>query len=127
MSDREALEDLLKTVKPLAMSGLKRPAGMGGQTALAGTLAERWSTKQRLIERLLQEEDAREALDRFETRTREFVERNPTLSGWRDKAGQPWRADLVLETCDEVRIHLDSWDAEDDFDDDSPDDGDGDD
>src|SRR5690349_10325459 len=67
MSDREALEDLLKTVKPLAASGLKRPTGVGSsQSTLATTLAERWSTKQRLIERLLQETDPRAALDLFE-------------------------------------------------------------
>ena len=38
--------------------------------------------------------------------------------GWRDKAGQAWQADLVLQACDEIRVHLDSWDAEDDFEDD---------
>ena len=119
MSDRDALTELLKTVKPLALTGLKTPTGIQtGPASLTATLTQRWSTKQRLIERLLQETDVRDALDRFEARTRDFVERYPAQPGWRDKAGQEWRADLVLQACDEIRVHLDSWDAEDDFEDD---------
>lgn len=128
MSDREALEDLLKTVKPLALSGLKRPAGVnGGPSPLASTLAERWATKQRLIERLLAEPEPRAALDTFEARTTDFVAKYPDKPGWTDKAGQAWRADLVLQVCEEVRVHLDSWDADDEFDVDDDADGDADD
>ena len=119
MSDRDALNELLKTVKPLALTGLKTPSGMqSGPASLTATLTQRWTTKQRLIERLLQETDVRDALDRFEARTRDFVESHPGQSGWRDKAGQEWRADLVLQACDEIRLHLDSWDAEDNFEED---------
>lgn len=126
MSDHEALQDLLKTVKPLAASGLRRPnAFQGGQSDLTNSLALRWVTKQRLIERLLTEADPRDALDRFEARTQEFQAKYPDLPGWKDKAGIEWRADLVLAACDEVRTHLDSWDAEDDFTDDEDDDDEG--
>ncbi len=122
-SDREALQELLKTVKPLASQGLKRPPGVtGGPTTLVSTLTERWTTKQRLIERLLQEDDPRQALDQFETRTREFVTKYPDRPGWTDKAGQEWRADLVLQSCEEIHDHLDSWDVtDDDFADDDSD------
>ncbi|MFN8471878.1 MAG: hypothetical protein U0822_06760 [Anaerolineae bacterium] len=114
-SDREALQELLKTVKPLASQGLKRPSGVGsGSSSLVSTLTERWSTKERLIERLLQENEPRQALDQFETRTREFTEKYPDRKGWTDKAGQEWGADLVLQSCEEIRDHLDSWDVNDD-------------
>jgi hypothetical protein len=124
MSDRDALQDLLKTVKPLALSGLKTPVGMqAGPAGLTNSLAQRWVTKQRLIERLLAETDIRNALDRFETRTREFTEKHPDQPGWRDKSGQEWRAALVLQAAEEIREHLDSWDADDDFGDDDDADG----
>mgnify|MGYP000930301028 FL=1 len=122
-SDREALQELLKTVKPLASQGLQRPAGVtGGPSSLVSTLTERWATKGRLIERLLQEGEPRLALEQFETRTREFTEKYPDRAGWTDKAGQEWRADLVLQSCEEIRDHLDSWDvSDDDFADEEPD------
>lgn len=117
--DRDALQDLLATVKPLASSGLMRPANaQGGAAVVAGQLVLRWSTKQRLIERLLAEENPRAALDLFEARTQDFIARHPDTPGWRDKAGQDWNAALVIQACDEIRAHLDSWAAEDLFDDD---------
>lgn len=117
--DREALQDLLMTIKPLASSGLMRPTNaQGGAAAVANQLALRWSTKQRLIERLLSEDDPRTALAVFESRTQDFVARHPDTPGWRDRTGQDWDAALVIQACDEIRSHLDSWDAEDDFDDD---------
>ncbi len=117
--DRNALQDLLATIKPLASNGLMRPAhAQGGAAAVANQLVARWSTKQRLIERLLGEEDPRTALALFESRTQDFVARHPDTPGWRDKTGQDWDAALVIQACDEIRAHLDSWDAEDDFDDD---------
>lgn len=123
--DREALQDLLATIKPLASSGLMRPANaQGGAAAVAGQLALRWSTKQRLIERLLSEDNPRAALDLFEVRTQDFIARRPDTPGWRDKAGQDWNAVLVIQACDEVRAHLDSWAAEDTFEDDDGEQGD---
>jgi hypothetical protein len=120
MSDVVALQELLKTVASLAVGGaIKRPAGAVGHTAgLMDTLVARWTTKQRLIERVLGNgADVRATLDQFEARTREFIERNPGKIAWRDKVGQEWRADLVLQACAELRDHLDSWNASDaDFD-----------
>lgn len=120
--DRAALQELLKTVKPLATTGLARPLrATGDAAAIASQLTRRWTTKQRLIERLLGEPDPRAALDLFEARTQDFVARHPDTPGWRDKAGGEWDAALVIQACEEIRDHLDSWDAEDTFDDDDGD------
>jgi hypothetical protein len=120
MTDTLALQELLKTVSSLTANGMKRPAGLtGGPTHIADSLSARWSTKQRLIERLLTSgDDVRGNLDLFENRTRDFVARNPDRMSWQDKSGQEWRADLVLQACAEVRDHLESWGAVDEFDDD---------
>lgn len=115
MSDMDALRDLLKTVTPLAASGLKTLPGLSGGAGVAAALGQRWTTKQRLIERLLQESDPRSALDLFESRTRDYLDRHPDKPVWRDRSGQEWNGPLVLQACEEVRDHLDSWDAEDDF------------
>lgn len=120
-TDREALEELLRTVKPLATSGVLRQASGDRPPAVASQLAQRWSTKQRLIERLLTETDPRTALDRFETRTQDFIERNPETPGWHDKAGHEWNAERVIQAIEEIRDHLDSWDAIDPVNDDDTD------
>src|SRR5437868_1000886 len=106
--DTAALQDLLKTVSSLTAAGLRRPAGLaGGPATLTNNLTARWTTKQRLIERLLSDGgDVRATLDVFENRTRDFTARYPDKSGWRDKSGQEWQADLVLQACTEIRDHL---------------------
>lgn len=122
MTDREFLQERLRTLESLT-GGAARLSG--GRAGLQNTLQANWLAEQRLLTRILAEAgDVRVTLGRWHDRTQAFINQNPDRTGWTDAHGNTWQAAQVLSLLQDLRGRLEALDQPVDFAGDEEDDDD---
>lgn len=108
MTDREFLQERLRTLQSLT-GGAARLSG--GSSGLQNALQANWLAEQRLLTRILAEPgDVRATLARWQERTQAFVDQNPSRTEWTDAHGNTWQAAQVLTLLHDLHGRLEALD-----------------
>ena len=104
MDSRTILEQHARTLNALKRGGIR--LGLGKNAAnnqLQRTLQTQWDTQSRLADRVLKQEgDPWDNLLQWRKRTENFMQKYPQRPGWKDRAGQTWNAQAVLDAIDKL-------------------------
>lgn len=120
MDMRAFLQRRLQTLTTLTAGGALRRGLHQSAPELEDNLTAQWKVETRLIRRVLDEpDDPVTVLHRWRERTEQFRDRYPDREGWTDRQGEFWRVDQVLAAIENLLEHIEHWQANPEFEEES--------